>query len=139
MRARLGTIVVGLGLGAVLQRAGFASWDEIHKMFTFADLRLLLGFMSAVVVLFVAWRIIRARGNPGWSPRLLHPGVIPGSILFGTGWALCGACPAIALVQLGEGRWLAGATLLGILIGNGLYPVAHRQWFRWSARSCADN
>ena len=139
MRDRMGTIVCGLAFGAILDLAGFTSWDEIHKMFTFADLRLLLGFAMSVAILFVAWRIIAARSTPGWAPRHLHPGVIPGSLIFGAGWALCGACPAIALVQLGEGRWLAGASLAGILVGNALYPAVHRRWFRWSPGSCADN
>ncbi len=136
MRQRIGTIVCGLAFGALLQRTGFSSWDEVHKMFTFADLRLVLGFAMSVALLFIGWRIIAARSNPSWAPRLLHPGVVPGSLLFGAGWALCGACPSIALVQLGEGRWLAGATLVGILVGNGLYPTVHRRWFRWTQGSC---
>ena len=40
MRNRVLTVVVGIVFGFVLQRTGFASWDEVHKMFTFADLRL---------------------------------------------------------------------------------------------------
>jgi uncharacterized protein len=137
-RAIGGTAVAGLLLGFGLQRIGFASWREVHRMFTFADLRLLLTFMLAVVVLLPVWRLL-ARGGVSWAPRPLHPGVVPGSLLFGAGWAIAGACPAIALVQLGEGRLGGAAVLLGILVGNGVYPLAHRRWFRWSSASCRDD
>jgi uncharacterized membrane protein YedE/YeeE len=59
--------------------------------------------------------------------------------LFGVGWALSGACPAIALVQLGEGQFVALFTLLGIFAGNWLYSVVHERFFRWSASTCVDD
>jgi uncharacterized membrane protein YedE/YeeE len=133
------TLLIGFGLGFSLSRIGFSSWDEVHRMFVFADLRMLLTFMVAVALLLGAWRVIAARTGATWSPRRLHRGVIPGSLLFGAGWALAGACPAIALVQLGEGQLGGLATLVGILCGNALYPLAHRRWFGWAAASCRDD
>ncbi|MGD8567451.1 MAG: YeeE/YedE thiosulfate transporter family protein [Gammaproteobacteria bacterium] len=46
-----------------------------------------------------------------------HAGTVPGSIMFGVGWAITGACPSVALVQLGEGQFAAAFTLLGICLG----------------------
>ena len=139
MRSVGSTLLVGFLLGFGLSRIGFSSWDEVHKMFLFADLRMFLSFALAVCVLMVAWRVIAAKTGASWAPRTLHKGVVPGSLLFGAGWALAGACPAIALVQLGEGQLAGLATLGGILIGNGIYPLVHRRWFRWSAQSCRDD
>ena len=73
------------------------------------------------------------------TPRNIHPGSAIGGLLFGIGWALGGACPGVALVQLGEGQLAAGLTLIGIFSGNWLYAAAHERFFRWSSRSCLDD
>jgi uncharacterized membrane protein YedE/YeeE len=138
MRQNLGTIVIGLVMGFALSRIGFSSWDEVHAMFTFSSLRLLLAFATAVAVLAVAWIVIRRIQHPVWPERLFHPGTLPGGALFGVGWSLSGACPAIALVQLGEGQLAAVCTLAGIFAGNYLYAVVHERHFRWSSTGCAD-
>ncbi len=137
-RTLLASSVVGLMLGFGLSRIGFASWTEVHRMFTFGSLRMLLTFGTACVLLVGFWRLLE-RGGVHFAPRPIHPGTIAGSLLFGAGWALAGACPAIALVQLGEGNLSAVATLAGILAGNALYPLVHRRAFRWSAASCSDS
>jgi len=129
---------MGVGFGFALSRMGFTSWDEVHHMFTFSDLRLLLSFMLAVALLTVSWIVIRKLTNAYWSPRSIHPGTLAGGAIFGVGWALSGACPSIALVQLGEGQLGALVTLAGIFGGNYLYSVVHERWFRWSTSSCND-
>ena len=130
--------LIGLVMGFSLSRIGFASWDEVHRMFTFADLRLFLTFCAAVAILLVAWRVISGTTGAVWSERRIHPGTIAGGAMFGVGWALTGACPAIGLVQIGEGQLGGVVTLLGILAGNWLYSVVHERYFRWSAAGCAD-
>jgi len=138
VRLTLGTMFVGVMFGFALSRIGFASWDEVHAMFTFASLRLTLAFATAVAVMAVAWLVIaRFRGGVG-GLRQFHPGTIPGGILFGVGWALTGACPSIALVQLGEGQLAALYTLGGIVLGNYLYSLVHERYFRWTTVGCAD-
>jgi hypothetical protein len=42
-------------------------------------------------------------------------------------------------VQLGEGKLLAGITVLGIFAGNWLYSLAHERFFRWTTSSCVDD
>jgi len=42
---------------------------------------------------------------------------VPGALLFGAGWAVTGGCPAAVLVQVGEGRLAALASLAGMLGG----------------------
>ena len=37
-RNLVGHAIVGAGLGFALSHIGFSSWDEVHRMFTFADL-----------------------------------------------------------------------------------------------------
>lgn len=95
--------------------------------FTFAD-----GVTLAAIGFFV---LRRARSLP---PRLMHLGIVPGALLFGAGWALCGAWPGIAFVQIGEGQLTAFVTLAGMFAGNWIYGAAHARYFRWDARSCGE-
>lgn len=141
MRDIVGTIVIGLGFGFALSRMGFSSWDEVHNMFTFTDLRLLFTFMAAVVTLAITWRlvVIASPVAPDWPKRALHKGTIAGGVIFGAGWALTGACPSIALVQLGEGQLAALWTLGGIFVGNWVYSLVHERYFRWDVGSCVDD
>jgi hypothetical protein len=130
----LPSVLGGLPLGWVLSRSGFSAWDEVHRMFVLADLRLFLAFALAVLVLAPAWRILDRvrRPSPQWTPRPLHPGSVPGGLLFGAGWALCGACPAAAIIQLGERQLLALCTVLGIFVGNLLFGLGQGRVFRFS-------
>jgi uncharacterized membrane protein YedE/YeeE len=141
LKDAIGTALVGAGLGFILSRLGFSSWDEVHRMFTFQSYRLTLAFAAGVAALSLGWYVVRMLSNkpPAWSRRRIHPGTVAGGVLFGAGWALSGACPSIALVQLGEGKLWALYTLVGIFAGNWLYSLVHERYFRWSATSCVDD
>jgi uncharacterized membrane protein YedE/YeeE len=88
-------------------------------MFTFSDFRLLFLFASSVAITMIGFALLARRTTIPKKP--FTKGTIPGSILFGTGWAITGACPSIALVQLGEGKIVAVFTVLGILFGVWMY------------------
>jgi uncharacterized protein len=141
VKQAFGTLLMGALLGFALSRIGFSSWQEVHGMFTFQNPRLLATFAIGVVLLGVGWRAARAASTTAsrLTSRNIHPGSAIGGLLFGVGWALGGACPGVALVQLGEGQLRAGLTLVGIFSGNWLYAIAHERFFRWSSRSCLDD
>lgn len=141
MSPRLGNAIVATLLGFSLSCIGFSSWDEVHRMFTGAEPRLLLTFGFAVVALAIAWRVVLAVSQlrPAWPRRKVVRGTIAGGVMFGIGWALTGACPAVALVQLGEGRGLAAFSLLGILIGNWLFALVRERYLNWNTGSCNDD
>jgi len=126
--------LLGAALGFGLSRIGFSDWGEVHRMFRFADLRLFLTFVGGVA-LTMAGFWVAARGMR-LTPRPMHRGIVPGGVLFGVGWALCGACPSIMLVQLGEGQLPAVVTLVGVVAGTALYPRVHRAFFRWDPGTC---
>lgn len=127
---------IGLLLGYCLSRIGFSNFDEVHRMFLFVEWRLFLCFALAVALSFAGFTLLQAhRRIPG---KPLHPGTVPGSILFGTGWAVTGACPGVALVQLGEGQLAALFTILGILVGVWIYKHLQAQLFDWDSGSCGE-
>ncbi len=135
----LAALVLGVAFAVVLHGVGFSSWDQVHAMFAFTDLRLTLTFMLAVSILVPGLWLLRRRGRIPWPRRAVHRGTIIGGVLFGVGWALSGACPSIAWVQLGEGQLGAAWTLLGIVLGNALYGWAHPRFFGWPLGSCGDD
>jgi len=51
-------------------------------------------------------------------------------------WAVSGACPGTALVQLGEGHLVALSTVVGIIIGAALHPLVNRRGLGWPSQSC---
>jgi len=132
---------LGLGLGFVVSAAGLADWGEIHRMFTLGlqggprDFRLILAFGGAVA-LAVAGFLLLARRD-ALPPKPIRPGTIPGAVLFGAGWAVAGACPAAALVQIGEGKSAAFVTLGGMLAGAWLHDRMRKR-FHWARHSCID-
>ncbi len=135
------TLLLGAVLGFSLSRIGFSSWDEVHRMFTFASLRMFFTFLLAVSVLALLFPGFR-RGFPSRVPltdRPIHKGTLLGGLVFGVGWALSGSCPSVALVQLGEGQLGALVTLAGTFAGNYGYALLRERYLHWdTVGSCAD-
>lgn len=126
--------VFGLLLGFSLSHIGFGDFGEVHRMFTFADLRLLLTFGGAVALCAAGFAVLSRRWQ--FVRRRAQAASVVGGALFGLGWALSGACPGIVLVQLGEGRLYALLTLSGILAGTWLSGVVQRRWGFGIAERC---
>lgn len=124
----------GLLLGYSLSRIGFTDYDELHAMFTFADLRMLYVFAAAVCGSAVAYALLR-RARP-LPRRVVHKGTIAGGLLFGVGWALSGACPGAALAQLGEGKLHGAVAVVGIALGALAFRVAQARWLRVDRGTC---
>jgi uncharacterized membrane protein YedE/YeeE len=75
----------------------------------------LLAFAFGVSLTIVGFAFLRRRLN--LDPVRFHKGTIPGAALFGIGWAVTGVCPGVALIQIGQGIWMALVTLTGIFAG----------------------
>lgn len=106
----------GLILGFTVSRLGFTDYRELHRMLLFRDLRLFLAFAAALALSVLFFALLKGRLKLG--PVRLHPGVVPGSIAFGVGWALTGACPGVVLAQVGQGILPALVSLAGVLAGS---------------------
>lgn len=111
--------VFGLLMGCTLSAVGFTDFGEVHNMFIFSEFRLLFLFAATVAISMVGFAVLGRNANI--ARKSYTKGTIPGSILFGAGWAITGACPSIALVQLGEGKLAAVFTVFGILFGVWMY------------------
>ena len=122
----------GVLLGYVLSWMGFADYEEVQGMLSLQDARLWLAFALSVVIAGAVFRYDH-RAAPR---RGLHPGLVPGAVVFGVGWAMTGVCPGSALTQLGEGQLPAVLSVSGIFVGAWLYGIVHGRFFRWDPGSC---
>ncbi len=66
----------------------------------------------------------------------MHVGIIPGGVLFGIGWAVSGACPAVAMVQIGAGQMAAMLTFTGMLVGSWAYARFQGRFLPSATNSC---
>ncbi|WP_069174399.1 YeeE/YedE thiosulfate transporter family protein [Streptomyces griseus] len=128
----LANILTGLALGFTVTNIGFGDYAELNRMFTFQDLRMFLAFAGAVVIIVCVFALLRVRRTPG----RIHAGVIPGAVLFGTGWAISGGCPAIPIIQVASGYLPAVVTILGIALGMRLCRWAGSRYFPLDSGSC---
>jgi uncharacterized membrane protein YedE/YeeE len=132
-RVLTGNIVIGLLLGFTVANIGFADFGELNRMFTFQELRMFLAFAGGVALAALAFAFLL---RPWPARTRIHGGIIPGAVLFGTGWAITGGCPAIPIVQVGAGYLPALATIGGVMVGMDLCRRANARWFRLDRGSC---
>ena len=124
----------GIVLGFVVSRIGFVDFNEVHQMFLLADLRMFLAFASGVTLVVIYFLLVN--GGKVTQTAFFHPGIVPGSVLFGTGWALTGGCPAVVMLQLSHGYLPAAVTFAGVTAGMLAYRWVHSRYFRWTQSSC---
>jgi uncharacterized protein len=125
MGTRLTGFVVGVVFGVTLSWTGMSSPEVIREALLFQDAYLYLMFASALATAAIGIRLLRARRvralltgeRVSWSVARPEPRHIWGSVLFGVGWAISGACPGPIATQLGQGIAWALFTTAGVVIG----------------------
>lgn len=128
-----GLLFLGLGalFGFFLSRAGATTYDFYPGLFLFQNLQLLWVIAVAAGVGFVGNQLLKAfkaktlvgKASTAYRPKPWRGSLIPGSVIFGLGWGLAGACPGTALAMLGEGKLGSLFTILGFFIGTYVYGV----------------
>ena len=127
MASRLAGLIVGVVFGVVLCWSGMVSPDVIRSALLFEDSYLFLFFASAVLTAFVGQRLVRGRpalltgSKIDWEDPAPERRHIVGSVMFGTGWAITGACPGPIATQLGQGIWWSVPLLAGVFLGVRVY------------------
>lgn len=134
MARRLTGFGVGVVFGVMLSWTGMSSPEVIREALLFRDSYLFLMFASAVATAAIGIRLLRARRvralltgeRISWSVDRPQPRHIWGSLLFGVGWAISGACPGPIATQLGQGIAWALFTTAGVVIGIVLFLRTRR-------------
>jgi uncharacterized membrane protein YedE/YeeE len=126
---RVAGLAIGIVFGVVLSWSGMTSPDVIREGLLFQSSYLFLFFGGAVTTAFVGLWILRRRapralltGEPvQWEtirPERRH---VAGSLIFGIGWGVSGACPGPIATQLGQGIAWGVPTTIGLVLGIVLF------------------
>jgi uncharacterized membrane protein YedE/YeeE len=128
-------LLVGIFFGVVLTKGEAISWFRIQEMFRFESFHMFGIFMTAIPAGALTLLLIRKlhlktwEGEPVEMPeKAFHPGVIIGSLIFGFGWALTGACPGPLYAQIGSGVLVTFATLLAAIFGTWTYAYLQNKY-----------
>jgi uncharacterized protein len=121
-------IILGIVFGLALTKGEAISWYRIQEMFHFSSFHMYGIFMSAVAVGATSILVIRKLNIQTADhekieipKKTYHHGVIIGSLIFGFGWALTGACPGPLYALIGSGYTVIFATLSAALLGVWTY------------------
>ena len=126
----------GIAMGIILSMGGFADFEQVHTLFLLQNIPLLMVFVGAIGLSMLGFTIFFRKRDI--VRKTYNSGTIPGSIMFGVGWAMTGACPSIALVQLGEGQMAAGLTVVGIVTGVWVYHKIAAPAFQLDTGVCGE-
>lgn len=121
-------LLVGIIFGLALTKGEAISWYRIQEMFRFESFHMFGIFMTAIptgalgLFLIRLWNLKTMEGKAIDVPvKKYHHGVIIGSLIFGFGWALTGACPGPLYAQIGSGSLVTIITLLSAIAGTWTY------------------
>jgi uncharacterized protein len=127
-RRRLTGLIVGIVFGVVLSWSGMTSPVVIRDGLLFHSAYLYEFFVCAVVVAAVGQWLLRRLGARAaltgervtWTqdpPERRH---LVGSVVFGIGWGIGGACPGPIATQVGQGIAWGAVTMAGVIVGIAL-------------------
>ncbi len=126
---RVAGLIIGIVFGAVLSWSGMTSPEVIREGLLFESSYLFLFFFGAVTTAFIGLRILKKRApralltgeTVAWEPVKPERRHVVGSLVFGIGWGVSGACPGPIATQLGQGIWWGIPLTIGVVGGIVLF------------------
>lgn len=118
-------LVLGVGFGFVLERAGFGSARKLTAVFYLYDMAVTKVMFTAVVTTLVGLAVLSGAGLFDMSEIYLEQthwtAQIVGGLLFGAGFVVGGYCPGTSMAALATGRKDGMLFALGMLAGVWAY------------------
>ena len=123
-------LLAGTYLGIVFFRTEVISWFRIQEMFRFDSFHMYGVIGGAVAVgaisvwIFRKMQIQDLSGNKiDLNGKSFSRGTVIGSVLFGFGWALTGACPGPLYTLIGGGVPVMIVALVSAMFGAYVYGL----------------
>jgi len=120
--------LIGMLFGIVFVKAEIISWFRIQEMFLLQSFHMYGVIGTAVIVGIISVVIIKKYNIKTIQgekiiivPKPFSKGQIYGSLLFGLGWAMTGACPGPIFAQIGTGLMSGFVILASALLGTWTY------------------
>ncbi len=123
-------VIIGIGFGFFLERAGFGSARKLVAQFYFTDMAVFKVMFSAIVtamlgLFYISWAGLLDLSMVFVAPTYWLPQLVGGLVL-GFGFIIGGYCPGTSLVAVSTGRLDAlafcGGVLGGIFAYGEVYP-----------------
>jgi len=123
-------VLIGIGFGFFLERAGFGSARKLVAQFYLTDLAVFKVMFTAIVTAMLGVTLLSGMGVLDLSEVYLVPTFWPsqvvGGLLLGAGFVIGGYCPGTSIAAVATGRIDGMIYVLGILAGTltfaGLFP-----------------
>ena len=122
---RRASLAIGIGFGFFLAAGRLTDYDVIHDMLLLREPDLFLFFGAAIATALPLLWLLERSGRPsvfGGALRVTRERVqrkhVAGALVFGTGWAIAGACPGTALAMPMTGNVLGVLVIAGIFTGQ---------------------
>jgi uncharacterized membrane protein YedE/YeeE len=130
-------LVLGIGFGFALERAGFGSARKLTAVFYLYDMAVVKVMFTAIVTTMVGLFVLSAVGMLDLKELYLEPtnyvAQIGGGLLFGAGFMIGGYCPGTSMAALATGRKDGISFALGMLAGVLAYAQFTPQLDVWYA------
>ena len=114
-------VLLGVGFGFALERAGFGSARKLTAVFYFYDMAVVKVMFTAIVTAMAGIFLLSSAGVLDMTELYVEPtnyaGAIVGGLIFGTGFVIGGYCPGTAVAACATGRLDALAFAGGMLAG----------------------
>jgi uncharacterized membrane protein YedE/YeeE len=122
-------LLTGILFGIVITKAEVVAWFRIQEMFRFHGFHMFGIFGTALPVAVVTVQYLKRRGIRalGGQPIAIEPKAPGlrryafGGFIFGSGWAITGACPGPLFALLGSGVTVMAAVIVSALAGTWTY------------------
>ncbi len=120
--------IVGIIFGIVFVKAEIISWFRIQEMFQLTSFFMYGVIGTAVAVGAISVFIVKKLKLKSiygevitFEDKEFNKGQIFGAMIFGTGWAITGACPGPLFAQFGSGYSVIIITILSAIAGTWVY------------------
>jgi uncharacterized membrane protein YedE/YeeE len=121
-------LIIGILFGIILTKSEVISWFRIQEMFRLQSFHMYGVIGSAIVTGMISIFLIKkfkARTIDGepvkFYSKKFSKGQIYGGLLFGSGWALTGACPGPLFALIGNGLTVIFVVILSAIAGTWAY------------------
>ncbi|MFO8008165.1 MAG: YeeE/YedE thiosulfate transporter family protein [Candidatus Brocadiia bacterium] len=115
-------LLMGILFGIALEKGRVFEPGMIVGQFQLRNFTMLKVFLAAIATSAAVIAVLHAIGAVELHPKAaLYPATIAGSVVFGGGMALAGACPGTVLAQVGAGYKDAWAIVAGGICGAMAY------------------
>ena len=118
-------VILGVGFGFSLERAGFGSARKLTSVFYLFDMAVIKVMLTAIVTCMTGIALLSAIGAVDVSELYVEPTALPaqilGGLLFGAGFVVGGYCPGTSMAAIATGRKDGFAFAFGMLAGVSAY------------------